>query len=61
MSTKRIVEVADQKLFRLYRGKDQIPGTTKVQTYCGNSSLYSERSTIDWIGSNQYHPTSKKR
>lgn len=61
MSMKRFFEMASQKSPHVYRGNDRIPGTDKVRTYCGNSSLYTRESSLDRMEGKEYHPTSLKK
>ena len=54
MAIRRFVEAAGQKTGTEYRGKDVIPGTNKVRTYCANASLYSKESDLKRIMSKRY-------
>lgn len=46
---RRFVDAASRKKIISEEEVDRIPGTTKIRTYCANSSLYSKESTIQNI------------
>lgn len=60
MAFERFVEAASKKPTHVYRGKDYIPGTDKVRTYCGNSELYSREGIEYRIENNKYYPKELK-
>lgn len=46
---RRFVDAASRKKAIDEEEVDRIPGTTKIRTYCANSSLYSKESTMQNI------------
>lgn len=46
---RRFVDAASRKKAVDEEEVDRIPGTTKIRTFCANSSLYSKESTIQNI------------
>lgn len=46
---RRFVEAASRKKTIDEEEVDRIPGTTKIRTFCANSSLYSKEGTIQNI------------
>lgn len=46
---RRFVDAAARKKAAHEEEVDRIPGTTKIRTFCANSSLYSKEGTIENI------------